>query len=236
MAQTTTITFFRFASFRDRVWAFSMMQFAHRELASVAGCAFYRLMGSGRGIGFNPRPDWSVYSLLQVWENEESARSFLHDADIARRYRDHSSEVFTVFMRNISAKGFWGGLNPFAVDKTESNEGLNLAVITRAVIKKSQLRNFWSFVPASQKPLENADGLLFTKGVGEWPITHMATFSVWRDAESMKNFAYKSSEHREAIERTRKFDWYSEELFARFAVVGTEGIWDGGDPLSRAGD
>lgn len=233
MPQTTTFTLFRFTNFRDRFWAFSMMQFAHRELASVSGCSFYRLMGSGRGIGFNPRPDWSVYSLLQVWDDEGSAREFFADAPVMNRYRQHSGEVFTVFMRNVSAKGLWGGINPFMTAEIPPDDDSRLAVITRAVIRKSQLRNFWSFVPASQKPLENADGLLFTKGVGEWPITHMATFSVWRDAESMKSFAYKSAEHREAIARTRKLDWYSEELFARFSVVRTEGVWNGGDPLNE---
>lgn len=232
MNQLTTLTFFRFPTLRDKLWAFSMMQFAHRQLAVADGCSFYRLMGSGRGIGFNPRPDWSVYALLQVWENEDPARKFLADASVMKSYRKHSAEVFTVLMRNLSAKGLWGGLSPFVATEIPSGEDSRLAVITRAVIRKSQLRNFWSFVPASQKPLENADGLLFTKGVGEWPITHMATFSIWRDAESMKDFAYKSAEHREAIARTRKFDWYAEELFARFAVVGSEGLWNGVDPLS----
>jgi hypothetical protein len=50
-----------------------MMQFANKDLAKVNGLTFYRLMGSGKGRGFNPFPDWSVYCLLQVWESEEAA-------------------------------------------------------------------------------------------------------------------------------------------------------------------
>ncbi|MEL7222238.1 MAG: DUF3291 domain-containing protein, partial [Bacteroidota bacterium] len=63
--QITTITFFRYHSLKDKCWAFFMMQFAHQHLAKTQGLSFYKLMGSGKGLGFSPWPDWSIYSLLQ---------------------------------------------------------------------------------------------------------------------------------------------------------------------------
>jgi hypothetical protein len=74
--QITTISFFKYTSLRNKFWGLKMMQFAHKGLVNTEGLSFYRLLGSGKGKGFNPFPDWSVYSLLQVWETEEAAQTF----------------------------------------------------------------------------------------------------------------------------------------------------------------
>ena len=75
--QITTLTLCNYTGFRNKVWAFGMMQFAHKYLKDIDGMSFYKLMGSGKGLGFNPLPDWGVYCLLQVWENEKQALQFL---------------------------------------------------------------------------------------------------------------------------------------------------------------
>jgi len=76
MNSITTLSLFRFTNLKSKVWAFGQMQFAHNALAKVQGLQFYKLMGSGRDLGFSPLPDWGVYALLCVWENEEAANTF----------------------------------------------------------------------------------------------------------------------------------------------------------------
>jgi hypothetical protein len=98
-----------------------------------------------------------------------------------------------------------------------------LGVLTRATIRPRHLRAFWRDVPAASRALEKAPGLVASIGVGELPLIRQATFSLWRDTEAMKRYAYGTAEHREVIERTRREGWYSEELFARFAVVDVVG-------------
>ena len=143
--QVTTITFFKYASLSGKFWGFLMMQYAHSYLAKIEGLNFYRLMGSGKGKGFNPMPDWSVYSLLQVWESEACANNFFASSLLIGKYDSRVSERYTLYMKSISAAGTWVGKNPFKkgadLDPTKP-----IAVITRATIKWTWLFRFWKYL------------------------------------------------------------------------------------------
>lgn len=231
--QITTISFFKFSSLSTMFWGFKMMQFANKDLAEVKGLTFYRLMGSGKGRGFNPLPDWSIYCLLQVWESEEDAQDFFFTSNLITQYTKRAEEIFTLYMKNISANGTWIGKKPFEKG-AELDATMPIAVITRATIKWNWLYRFWKFVPISQDALNGNEGLIYTKGVGEVPVVQMATFSLWKNLESVKQFAYKSKQHQDAIKKTRKNNWYKEELFARFLPYKSTGTWQGEDLLKRA--
>ena len=224
--QITTISFFKYTSLRNKFWGLKMMQFAHKGLVNTEGLSFYRLLGSGKGKGFNPFPDWSVYCLLQVWESEEAAHTFFNSSDLIQQYSERTDELFTLYMKNISAGGTWVGKNPFE-KAADLDSTLPIAVITRATIKWNWLIRFWKYVPTSQEPLDENEGLIYTKGIGEIPIVQMATFSLWKNFESVKQFAYNSKQHQEAVRRTRKNEWYREELFARFQPYKSVGTWGG---------
>ncbi|MDG2464329.1 MAG: DUF3291 domain-containing protein [Crocinitomicaceae bacterium] len=230
MTQITTLSFCKYTSLRNKFWGLKMMQFAHKGLANTNGLTFYRLLGSGRGRGFNPFPDWSVYFLLQVWESEEAAHTFFNSSDLIQQYSERTDEIFTLYMKNISAGGTWVGKTPFKKG-ADLNPDLPIAVITRATIKWNWLIRFWKYVPTSQEALDGNEGLIYTKGVGEIPIVQMATFSLWKNFEAVKQFAYNSKQHQEAIRKTRKNDWYREELFARFQPYKSVGTWGGKDLL-----
>lgn len=222
MSQITTLTIWRYDTLKGKLWGFWMMQFAHRHLRKVKGCSFYKLMGSGKE-GFDPRPDWSTYALLQVWDSEACADDFFLASPLLARYRRQASEMGTFFLKGLKAHGLWSGKKPFEIHPSPDPEISDVLVITRATIKKRYLRKFWSYVPASQRPLKDAEGLRYTKGVGEWPVVQMATVSLWRSEAHLKRFAYKSEEHRKAIMYTRTLGWYKEELFSRFQPYRFQG-------------
>jgi heme-degrading monooxygenase HmoA len=225
MPQITTLTFFNYTTFTNKVWAFGMMQFAHAPLKKVNGLQLYKLMGSGKGTGFNPWPDWGTYALLQIWDNEQAAADFFANSALINKYKAHCSNHFTVYLKNITAKGLWNGVNPFVPSTQLDDTNTRVAIITRATIKPKKLRTFWAYVPTSEKHLLGAKGLEFTKGIGEAPLVQMATFSIWQSLQDMQAFAYKGHEHRVAIQKTRELDWYTEEMFARFQVVKIDGEW-----------
>jgi hypothetical protein len=105
------------------------------------------------------------------------------------------------------------------------------AILTRARLAPLKAVAFWRAVPAVAAALPAAPGLRFARGIGEAPIGLQATFSVWDDLDAAIAFAYRSPAHLRAIDRTAATGWYSEQLFARFAVIEARGAVDGRDPL-----
>jgi len=236
----TTVTLCGYAR-GNRLWAFNRMGSARRELARTPGLRFRKLLGVGLGNGFSLRPDFSRYGLLAVWDDERAAADFFAASSLAASYREHAEEIWTVRLRTAQAHGRWSGVNPFqpatpdeepAGGHQEEPNTRPVAVLTRATVRLSKLRAFWRAVPATTRELDRARGLVASVGTGEAPWLRPATFSLWRDEAAMREFAYGSAAHREAIRRRAAERWYSEELFARFVPVGSEGTWGGRDPLA----
>ena len=75
-------------------------------------------------------------------------------------------------------------------------------------------------------------GSLVKMGVGEVPWFHQMTFSVWPDTASMAAFARAAGPHASAIRAVREGGWFHEELYARFALLASEGQLQGRDPLA----
>ena len=226
MSQITTITFFRFSTFRDKYWALSQMYLAHKPLKATAGQSFYKLMASGSGDGFRMFPDFSVSCLLQVWESQEAADDFFRNSRLFRDYSAHTTQRWTLYLKCIRSHGTWSKANPFTEDpECEFPDGAQIAVVTRAHVKWNKRLSFWRYVPHSHPDISTLKGLVYTKGIGDVPLVEMATFSLWENLEHMKAFAYRS-EHVEAIKNTTVKRWYTESLFARFYLQDSEGSWD----------
>ena len=102
-----------------------------------------------------------------------------------------------------------------------------MAAITRGRIRPRMWRRFWSAVPPVALDVRDGGGLTFALGIGEAPVGLQGTFSTWSSGAALNDFAYRRSPHQAVIAQTRQFDWYSEELFARFALLSAEGAYRG---------
>lgn len=83
--------------------------------------------------------------------------------------------------------------------------------------------NFWRSVPPVTVSLKSATGLISAIGIGEAPLGLQGTFSIWESSAAVRAFAYQGEAHKAAIAATARERWYSEELFARFAVISESG-------------
>ena len=221
MSQTTLISFFQYAGIKNKWHAFTRMGRSPILQKKINGLTFFKPLGTGSGNGFSIKPDFSTFGFLAVFKSEELAKEFL-GTDVVKEYTKTTVSYSHVLMRTVKSHGEWSKLNPFE-SSVEYNKTKPLAVITRATIKPKLAYQFWKNVPAVSKSMDKYDELVFSKGIGEFPLLMQATFSLWSSAEAMMNYAYKNPKHAEMVKKTRELNWYSEELFARFHPFYQEG-------------
>jgi len=191
---------------------------------------FGKMMGSGKG-GFSMMPDFSRYAMLCSWQSAQAAEAFFQ-SELFSTYTAQTDETYTLQMLPVQSHGYWNGRNPFNTTiKTLQPAELPVVVLTRATIRLSRLPEFWRNVPKAQQAIRHSAGLLFSVGVGELPLVQQATVSIWQNLEAVRQFAYQKTVHKDIVHQTRQRNWYSEDLFARFVPVATQGTYDGRDIL-----
>ncbi|MEM9971227.1 MAG: spheroidene monooxygenase [Pseudomonadota bacterium] len=229
--QTVSLSLFRFPTLAGRLWVLGQMGLSRLSFARMPEARFWKLCGSGIGEGFTPVPNTAVWAILAVWDDRATAEARVAEAPVYRRWRGRAAEDWTVFLTPTSARGEWSGKTPFAAEAPGTRDG-PLAALTRATIRARHLPKFWGREPAISTSIGADPNVMFKIGIGEVPWLHQVTFSIWPDTTTMAAFARgPDGPHSEAIRAVRAGGWFKEELYARFAVTGSTGTWEGGDPL-----
>ena len=192
------------------------------------GVAFAKLLGTGTGRTFTVRDsDPTRWAALTTWSSAAAADRY----DVADRWDRIASESWRLDLRPLASRGRWSGREPFGRPASCRADG-SVVAITRARLATRKAAAFWRAVPPVSAALHRSPGLLAAIGIGEAPIGLQGTVSLWRSAADLRAFAHQGAEHVAAVRRTSLEGWYAEELFARFAVLGSSGTLDGRDPLA----
>lgn len=194
------------------------MGFDRFRLMLDKNVSFHKSLGTGKGETFTPSDanalQWGL--IASVEDIEKIDNSF-----VIKRWRRISVSEYRAVLEPISSHGQWAGKEPFVATAKDWDGAV--AAVTRARIKWSQNFRFWRSVPPVTVSLKSAPGLIAAIGIGEAPIGLQGTFSLWESAAAIREFAYKGAAHQKAIADTTTYKWYSEELFARFAVLDQRG-------------
>ena len=188
------------------IWHMAVDRFSLKRDKSVG---FFKLIGTGTGETFTPRDaDPTLWGLIATM-GEENVAAF--DAGtVVTAWRKFALSESRYLASPISSHGKW------------SWSGQVLA-ITRAKIRWSKNLRFWRAVPPVIVSLRGGVGVQVAIGIGEAPLGLQGTLSIWSDSAALKAFAYKGAAHSAVIRETLSQGWYSEELFARFALLEVRG-------------
>jgi spheroidene monooxygenase len=235
LISVATLSVFRFSSPASRLWVIGQMALA-RSRHLWTGARFVKLCGSGTGEGFTPKPNWSVWAIFAVWPDLARARDHIATHKVITRWRARAAEDWTVFLTPFSARGSWAGINPLTDTTDPKAHDGPIAALTRATVKPQYAPAFWRRVPDISARIGADPNVLFKIGIGEVPLLHQVTFSIWPDATRIAEFARHMGPHAAAMQAARDHGWFSEELYARFHVLECQGTWGGTDPLAGVRD
>ena len=215
----TLIYFWRVKTFAIPM-AIILMASQRTALRKQSGVKFFKLLGTGKGDTFTPldadAKRWGILVTI-----DESQIDNFESSKVLKQWRKIATSEYSAKLKPISSHGFWSKKQPFTPVADTWNG--KIVAITRARIKWVENIKFWRAVPPVTKSLHESPGLINAIGIGEAPIGLQGTFSIWQDAASLRNFAYKGEAHAKAITATAENNWYAEELFARFALVSESG-------------
>jgi hypothetical protein len=199
------------------------------HLRRTPGLRFGKLLGTGSGRTFRiGDADPGHWGLLATWDSAEAAAAF-ETGPTAHAWSGLCRERLRVDLRPLSSRGRWSGRRPFGQPTPFPHEG-PVAAVTRARLRASRAVTFWRAVPPVSADLHRSPGLRLAVGIGEAPVGLQGTFSLWDSATALTDFAHRGGPHVEAVRRTAEVGWYTEELFARFAVLSVEGTFAGREP------
>jgi len=206
---------------------------------------FWKLMGSGKNGSFDKRPDlqqWAIVSVSNLRFKQVQIKNYkgalllqkLYGKFISRWLTYFNCETITYLLESIEGHGLWDGKQVFGELPAKSDYDGQIAILTRATIRLSKLKQFWKYVDGTAAKMSEAEGYITSYGIGEIPWIKQATFSIWENKNAMKSFAYQTKEHQEVIQRTRAEHWYKEDMFVRFKITACIGSVKGKNPLKES--
>lgn len=199
-------------------------------LRRTHGLRFAKLLGTSSGKTFGLRDaDLHHWGILAAWESEPDTRVF-ELGSVVTVWDRSATERARFLLQPIASRGTWAGQRPFEPVSADTPTG-PVASITRARLNPRLWRTFWQSVPPVAETANKAIGRRLGIGIGEAPIGLQGTFSVWDNNLCLRDF-FNSPAHARVVEQTQKLGWYSEELFARFAVLSAQGTVNG-VPVAR---
>ena len=188
-----------------------------RAVKKFDGVTFSKLLGCGHGVTFTPTDvDLHRWGLLVCIADENIG--LLDRSKAIKNWQVISDSEFRVILDPTSSHGLWSNVQPFQLTNANNLPSEPLIAITRARIAPRRYLTFLKAVPRVVSQLHSAPGLIRSFGIGEAPIGLQGTFSMWRDEASLLDFAFRDSDHLDAIKGSHRGKWFSEELFARFSV------------------
>ena len=197
---------------------------------AVPGLLYARTMlGADLTARLAPAPRPGRVGLVAAWEDDAGLERFLATDRLARAL----SGGWHARLQPLRAWGAWRALPELPGPDLGELGPDPVAVLT---LGRVRLRRLVPFLRASARAEGDAvanAGMLAGTALAR-PPRLVCTFSVWRTAQAMREYARGDPEagHPRAVAEHLQRPFHHESVFVRLRPYASSGAWDGRDPLA----
>ena len=198
--------------------------------AAVAGLTYAETTTTAPlGEPLLPPKQLGRVGMIAAWESDAALDEFRRRHPVGR----HLAGGWEARLTPLRVAGAWAGMpglpgQALPVDDSEPDGILTLGRLR--LLRTGAFRR--SAAPAEAAALDSP-ALLAGIGLAR-PPRLVATFSLWRSAGEMREYAYRAgAAHQAAVRADRVRPFHHESAFVRFRPYASRGRWGGCDPLTR---
>jgi hypothetical protein len=167
--------------------------------------------------------------MISAWESDEALGHFSHLHPIAR----HFAGGWEVRLQPLRVFGAWAGMAGLPARALPVDDDEPVAVLTLGRLRLRRIAAFRRSAAPAEAGAIASPALLAGTGLAR-PPRLVATFTLWRGAAAMREYATGAGgTHHAAVEADRARPFHHESAFVRFRPYASRGSWDGRDPLAE---
>jgi hypothetical protein len=177
-----------------------------------------------------PRPGPGRIGLIAAWDDDGAVDGFLASGD---HFAERLADGWHVRLEPLRIFGAWSGMPDLPRQERPVDEEEPVVVLTLGRPRLRRLGPFLKSSAAAERDAARHPARLASTALARPPHL-VSTFSVWRSAAEMRDYAVRADgPHQAAVRADRSRPFHHESAFIRFRPYASQGSWDGRDPLAE---
>jgi hypothetical protein len=174
-----------------------------------------------------PVPRTRRAAMIAAWDDDRALDEFCRDHPLAERFADG----WQVRLEPLRVSGAWPEMPGLPERELPVADEEPVAVLTLGRLRLTRVVPFLRTGAPAESEVAAEPELLAATGLARPPHL-VSTFSLWRSAAAMRDYAYREhGAHRAAVRSDRARPFHHRSAFVRFRPYASSGTWDGRDPL-----
>ena len=177
-----------------------------------------------------PRPRLGRLGLIAAWDDDAAIDRFLADHPFGKQV----AGGWHARLEPQRCFGSWAGMPGLPKKELPMSDDEPAVALTLGRLRALRIRPFLKASGPAERDAVGNPAVAAATGLTRPARPRLvSTFSVWRSAGAMREYAFgKDGPHQAAVRADRARPFQHEQAFVRFRPYASQGSWDGRDPVA----